>query len=210
MRYTHREFYRDREKYADRVFCSEDTFAVADGMGTLQGSKCASQKAVELVERYRPFTDLSDLNVFFQRINRKIMQEVAKLGDESVSGTTLSVLSLNSDKFLVGHVGDSRIYLLREGELELLTEDQIRFRGGKKYVSALGLEWNLPTLLYEDSLLEGDRFLLISDGAVDKIKDEEVAKILKLNDIEESANLLMETYVSSHPEDDLSFIIVHT
>jgi protein phosphatase len=208
LRYTYREFYRDRDSYADRLFFSSDTFAVADGMGTLQGSRCASQKAVEMVDRYRPFRDLSDLNVFFQRINRKIMQEVAKLGDESVSGTTLSLLAFNGNNFLVGHVGDSRIYLLRDGGMELLTEDQIRLRGGKKYVSALGLEWSPPVLLYEDSVLEGDRFLLISDGAVDRISDEEVKDILSIKDLEKSADALMDTYITSEPEDDLSFIIV--
>ncbi len=209
MRYVCREFFKDREKYADRLFTSEDTFAVADGMGTLKGSRCASEKAVELVAKYRPFKDLSDLNVFFQRANRKIMQEVARLGDESVSGTTLSILSLNEGYFLVGHVGDSRIYLYRNGGLHLLTEDQIRFKGGKKYVSALGLEWNPQVILHEDTLLEGDRFLLISDGAVDSIEDTKIAQILSVESLEDAADLLMETYLSSHPEEDLSFVAVH-
>ncbi len=208
MRYTYREYCKDRDKYADRLFCSEDTFAVADGMGTLQGSKCASEKAIELVAKYRPFADLRDLNVFFQRTNRKIMQEVAKLGDESVSGTTLSLLSLNTDTFRIGHVGDSRIYLLRGQELTLLTQDQIRFKGGKKQVSALGLEWNPPVLLYEDKLLKGDRFLLISDGAVDVIEDAKLKDILATADIEEGAEALMDTYLSSCAEDDLSLIVV--
>jgi len=106
-------------------------------------------KAIQLLDRSRPFRSLEELEEFFIRTNREIMKETARLGDRHVAGTTLSVLSLQEDRYLIGHVGDSRIYLFREGYLDLLTEDQIRFRGGRKYVSALGLEWYPEVYLRE-------------------------------------------------------------
>jgi len=142
---------------------------------------------------------VEELESFFTRTNREIMKEIARLGDRYVAGTTLSVL--------IGHVGDSRIYLFREGYLDLLTEDQIRFRGGKKYVSALGLEWYPRVYLREGYFERGDIFLLISDGAVYTFSDSEL-EIFLSEDIEESARRLFERYLETIPREDLSFVIV--
>ncbi|HHJ64439.1 MAG TPA: hypothetical protein ENJ61_05970, partial [Aquifex aeolicus] len=105
MKFVVREFWRDPERYADRVYTSEDTFAVADGMGTSEGGKLAAEKAIQLLDRSRPFRELGELEEFFIRTNREIMKEIARLGDLHVAGTTLSVLSLSGDRYLIGHVG---------------------------------------------------------------------------------------------------------
>jgi len=201
------EFYHDRETFADRLYCSEDTFAVADGMGIGVGGKVAAQKAIELVDKYRPFTSLEDLETFFKRANRKIMEEIDRLGDRHMAGTTLSVLSFLDGRFMVGHVGDSRIYLLRDGKFKLLTEDQISYKGGKKYVQALGIEWNPQVVLREGETLKGDLFLVISDGVVEVFSDKELAELID-EDIERSANRILERYRSANPKEDLSFAIV--
>ncbi len=207
MKFVVREFWRDPERYADRVYTSEDTFAVADGMGTSEGGKLAAEKAIQLLDRSRPFRELGELEEFFIRTNREIMKEIARLGDLHVAGTTLSVLSLSGDRYLIGHVGDSRIYIFREGYLDLLTEDQIRYRGGRKYVSALGLEWYPEVYLREGRCHKGDIFLLISDGAVYTLSDSEL-EILLSEDIERSARRLFERYLETIPKEDLSFVIV--
>ncbi|WP_457601372.1 PP2C family protein-serine/threonine phosphatase [Hydrogenivirga sp.] len=202
-----REHFKDRETYADRLFCSEDTFAVADGMGLGKGAVAAAQKAVDLVERYRPFTSPQDMEEFFRRANLKVMEEIAKLGDIYTTGTTLSVLSLHEDRYVLGHVGDSRIYLLREGVLTLLTEDQVEIRNGKKQVSVLGMDWKLNTLTREDELRGGELFLLISDGAVEGLRDEEIERVLS-PELEESADRLMELCLSKNPQEEMSFVMV--
>jgi len=207
VRYVSREFYRDRNSYADRIYASEDTFAVADGMGIGPGGKLAAEKAVDLVARRRPFRSIGEILKFFEEANREIMKEIAMLGDRHAAGTTLSLLGFTEGVFLIGHVGDSRIYLFREGRLKLLTQDQVTYRGGKKYVSALGIDWRPEVYTLEDNYLKGDRFLLISDGAVEVLSEEDMERAMN-GDIDASAERLLEMYRQSCPEEDLSFIIV--
>lgn len=207
MKYVTGEFYRDRETFADRAFYSEDTFAIADGMGIGYGARVAAEKAIELVSLHRPFTSLKEIEDFFQRANLSIMEETAKLGDRHVAGTTLSLISFQEKKYFIGHVGDSRIYLWREGTLEVLTQDQIRVKEGRKYVSALGIDWKPETFLVEGNAVKGDLFLIISDGAVEVLKEKELEKLLSHN-IEESAQKLLNLYREVSPQEDLSFIIV--
>ncbi len=207
MKYTVREFWRDQNKYADRIYTSEKTFAVADGMGSGEGGKRAAEKAIQLISKYEPFKSISHLKSFFMKANDKIIKEIALLGDNRVAGTTLSVITFIEDRYLIGHVGDSRIYLFREGTLELLTEDQIVYKSGKKYVSALGLDWNPRIFLAEGKVKRGDVYLIISDGAVYTFSDSEL-EIIFSYDIESTADKLLDRYLSTIPQEDLSFIIV--
>jgi len=207
VKYTVREFWRDQNKYADRIYTSEKTFAVADGMGSGEGGKRAAEKAIQLISKYEPFKSISHLKSFFMKANDKIIKEIALLGDNRVAGTTLSVITFIEDRYLIGHVGDSRIYLFREGTLELLTEDQIVYKSGKKYVSALGLDWNPRIFLAEGKVKRGDVYLIISDGAVYTFSDSEL-EIIFSYDIESTADKLLDRYLSTIPQEDLSFIIV--
>lgn len=207
MRYVKREIFKDRETYADRLFVSESTFAVADGMGKGIGARLSAEEAVRLLEKEAPIEDLEHMERFFKRANLRIMKEIAKLGDRHVAGTTLSVLSLKEDTYLIGHVGDSRIYLRREGDLQLLTEDQIRYKEGKKYVKALGIEWNPPIVLSEGRTESGDIFLLISDGVAGTVKDEELKTAIS-EDLERSADRIEKIYREKLSDEDLSFILV--
>jgi len=207
VKYVTGEWCRDRERFADRLYCSEDTFAVADGMGIGVGGRMAAEKAVELIDEYRPFATIQELSLFFKEANLKIMEEIAKLGDREVAGTTLSLVSFIDGEYLLGHVGDSRIYLLRKGKLLLLTEDQITYRNGKKYVSALGIDWKVDVFLSQGTVMKGDIFLLMSDGAVNVLGEEEILSVLG-EDIELSAQRLLKVYVDKDPSEDLSFAIV--
>ena len=65
MRSVVREVYRNRRTYADRIFCSEDTFAIADGMGKGRGAVLAAERVVEMVSRERPFRTLDEMYRFF-------------------------------------------------------------------------------------------------------------------------------------------------
>lgn len=207
MRYVYGEFFRDRETFADRIYTSEDTFAVADGMGTGPGGRLAAEKAIALVDRRRPFRSLEEVKAFFEEANEEVMKEIARLGDRHAAGTTLSLLSFTDDSFLIGHVGDSRIYLFREGRLRLLTRDQVVYRGGRKYVKALGIEWKPEVHTLEEGFRKGDRFLLISDGAIDNLSDTEIEEAMN-GDIDLSARRILDLYRKGGPGEDLSFIIV--
>ena len=207
MKYVKREIFKDKETYADRLFASEGTFAVADGMGKGLGARLSAEEAIRLLEKEAPIENLEQMERFFRKANLRIMKEIAKLGDRHVAGTTLSVLSLREDTYLIGHVGDSRIYLKREEDLLLLTEDQIRYKEGKKYVKALGIDWNPPVILSEGRTRRGDIFLLISDGVAGTVEDEELKGAIS-SDLEESAGRIEEIYREKLSDEDLSFILV--
>ncbi len=207
MNYAVGEFFTDRERYADRIFVSERTFAVADGMGKGVGGRMAAEKAISLLSEEHPFSSLEDMLSFFERANVEIMKEIAMLGDRHAAGTTLSLLNLAGGRYMVGHVGDSRVYLLREGRLHLLTEDQITYRGGKKYVTVLGVEWRPKVHVCEDRVLKGDTFLLISDGAVGTLSDEAIAEVLR-EDPQRGRERLLNLYREGGKGGDMAFVIV--
>ncbi len=203
-----RSHYASPETYADRYLVSEDTFAIADGMGIGKGAVVAAEKAVGLIEKMRPFGSEEEVRRAFYRVNKEIIKELGKYGDELVSGTTLSVLSVVEDRFVVGHVGDSRIYLFREGRMELLTEDQVRYRNGRKKVKVLGLEWNPPVYTRSGEAREGDLFLLISDGFVKAIDEELLMELINPDYLEESAENIIRTFSESLSGEDLTFILL--
>jgi len=176
-------------------------------MGTGIGARVAAERAIELLGESRPFTSLDEIYSFFQKTNRRIMEDIARLGDRHVAGTTLSLVSFSGNNFLIGHVGDSRIYLKRKGEMELLTVDQIKYRGGKKLVKALGIEWNPDVVLREGSLEKGDIFLLVSDGVTGSIGEGELNKTIS-EDIEDSAEKIEELYHGRSLREDFSFILI--
>ena len=80
--------------------------------------------------------------------------------------STLSVLVLHADRIHVGHVGDSRIYRLRDGRCECLTTDHVWPRADMRHVlrRAVGLDHHLVVDCFSDALAPGDRFVMVSDG----------------------------------------------
>lgn len=100
------------------------TFAVADGMGgTKDGEKgaiVATQELSKLDEYAQQLSLPEALRRYIQHVNHQIIQEA---GGTEQTGSTLSILSLTQEEWFVGHVGDSRIYLLRDGVLTPLTHD---------------------------------------------------------------------------------------
>jgi protein phosphatase len=110
-------------------------------------------------------------------------------------GTTLVAVQFYDDRLLVAHIGDSRLYRLRGGELQQLTRDhsllqeqidtgmitagQARFSKNKNLVTrALGVEPTVNTEMNEYHVLPGDIYLLCSDGLNDMMEDEEIVMTL--------------------------------
>jgi len=193
---------------ADSYLATGDTFAVADGMGKGKGAVLSSRKAVELLSQMRPYRSEEELRQAFLKINKEIIKEVGKLGDTAATGTTLSALALDTDRYFLAHVGDSRIYLLRDGELSLLTVDQVRLKGRRKVVRVLGLDWSPEVFTRSGELKEGDTFLLISDGFLDVISEEELKQALSGDSVEECANTIGKLFEERSEDGELTFVVV--
>jgi protein phosphatase len=181
-------------------------YIVADGMGGHAAGEVASRLAVDtLVDSLRlqgwtgATTDVARaghlLAEAIQEANRKICDTVLLRAEWRGMGTTVVVLLACGDHALIGHVGDSRAYLLRDGEFRRLTSDhswvneQVRMgllsddaaqRHPMRNIvtRALGNRMDVSLELHDESVRRGDAFLLCSDGLNTMLTDEEIGDTL--------------------------------
>jgi protein phosphatase len=117
---------RQRRANEDSFYARSPLFAVADGMGGAQAGEVASRLAVQVLEQGLPEGDGSvedRLRVRVEEANARI-NDLSRSDDQRAGmGTTLTVAYVGEDELSVAHVGDSRLYRLRGGELERLTDD---------------------------------------------------------------------------------------
>ena len=188
-----------RSNNEDAVFVGTRLFVVADGMGGLPAGELASEILVRelAVVDGMPESDepLQDLIGALQTANRRIEEAVSDDAARDGMGTTVTALLLSGDRVAALNVGDSRCYLIRDGELTQLTRDDT-------YVQALVDQGVLtpddarrhPQRALVTQAVQGgpfrpagrmvpvragDRFLLCSDGLTDYVEDEVIAQVLR-------------------------------
>lgn len=189
-------------------------YLVADGMGGHTHGEVASRTAVDAIRQYvgdfaqdgtappYPGQDpecpqhWSLLKGAILSAHERVLRAIRQDGTLHGMGTTVAALLVSDESAVVAHVGDSRIYRLREGELELLTEDhtwvneqvtagflsedQARAHPLKNVVTrALGGDGKLEVDVDEVDLQPGDRYLLCSDGLTTMLRDPEIARRLR-------------------------------
>jgi protein phosphatase len=192
-------------------------FLVADGMGGHAGGEIASSIAVATLEEWIT-TRTSDqgpdeiLRLAAQEANSRINEVQRQKPELAGMGSTLTALSFRGDRFYIAHVGDSRAYRLREGQLEQLTRDHSLvwhlFENGvlrKKDLSthpqknlitrSIGPHSEVEIDLEQGEAREGDVYLLCSDGLTDVISDEGIGEALADN--EKTPQELGEDFVNS-------------
>jgi protein phosphatase len=169
---------------------------VADGMGGHSAGEVASRMAVDLISRMyyeSPGDPGSALMTSFIQANREIHQSSTEVQARKGMGTTCTALVLRNGTALTAHVGDSRLYLIRGGQIYLMTEDHSAVMGLVKrglltleearhhpdknvILRALGSHRNVDVSTWDEPfpIREGDRFLLCSDGLYDLVEDSEI------------------------------------
>jgi serine/threonine protein phosphatase PrpC len=189
---------RQRHANEDSYYARAPMFAVADGMGGAQAGEVASRIAAGAVERGQVSDDASaegQLAEIAQKANREIHKLAQEDSSRAGMGTTLTAALLRDDEVALGHVGDSRAYVLRNGKLKRLTKDhslveELRRQGRLTeeqaeehpqrsiITRALGPEpsVNVDTMTFRAR--DGDVFLLCSDGLTTMLSDEEIREIL--------------------------------
>ncbi len=174
-------------------------FAVADGMGGMNEGALASKYAVnalyELVNR--KIGDEVDAEKIFLIIKDAII-ELSDLLRSSIgkhAGTTIVLALIRGDNTVISHMGDSRAYLFRDGELSRLTEDHNLFallckterfteeelREDKTHhmlIRYVGME-NARPYVKVVPIKQGDKLLLCTDGLSEMVKDAEIAEIMR-------------------------------
>ncbi len=176
---------------------------VADGMGGHSAGEVASRLAVDVVTRayYEDGGDArSALEKAFHEANREIHKAAENDASKNGMGTTCTALVLQNGTAISAHVGDSRLYLIRQGSIYLMTEDhsavmemvkaglitleQARHHPEKNVIlRAMGSHPEVEVTTWQEPfpVKAGDRFLLCSDGLYDLVEDEEIKSIVMLS-----------------------------
>lgn len=190
---------RQRHANEDSYFARSPLFAVADGMGGAQAGEVASRIAASAFERRQKLSNEAPAEGQLEEIAQAANREIHRLAQEDSSragmGTTLTAAMVRNDEVALGHVGDSRAYVLRGGQLKRLTKDhslveELRRQGRLTeeeaeehpqrsiITRALGPEpsVNVDTMTFPAR--DGDVFLLCSDGLTTMVSDDEIQRIL--------------------------------
>jgi len=188
---------RQRHTNEDSFYAEAPVFAVADGMGGAQAGEVASAMAVEEFSNGHdgsksPETQLADVA---RAANRRIWEMSQNDQQRAGMGTTLTAVMVGETDVSVGHVGDSRLYLLRDGSLERLTRDHSlveefvrqgrltpeqaeRHPQRSVITRALGPESDVEVDTFTVPARDGDIYVLCSDGLSGMVRDDEMAAII--------------------------------
>lgn len=183
-----------REGNEDSYLVMAPLFAVADGMGGHRGGEVASSLAVDTLERLFARGE-GELVEQIREANRVVFERSTLDRAVAGMGTTLTAALLEDDRAHLAHVGDSRAYLFRDGELRLLTEDhtlvhRMVMEGELTEAEAethphrsiltrvIGVDADVEVDEIELDLRPGDRLLLCSDGLTGMLNDEDIARAL--------------------------------
>ncbi|MGB7987960.1 MAG: bifunctional protein-serine/threonine kinase/phosphatase [Candidatus Methylophosphatis roskildensis] len=159
--------------------------AVADGVGGHANGREAAEYVVRgLLADYYATPDTwsvaTALDKVLEALNRWLIASARHSRENAGMATTLSAVSLRGARYVTVHVGDSRIYLLRDGELRRLTTDHVWDHPELTNVlkRAIGLDDNLAVDYSDGELRAGDMFALMSDGVWNALKDSRIADVL--------------------------------
>ncbi len=192
--------------------------AIADGVSASEGGKEASQIAVrQFLDDYYSTPDswstkhaatkiLGALNLWLYNQGQKLYAGNCGLA------TTFSAIVLKSQTAHLFHVGDSRIYLLRDGHLECITQDhRVHFGDKSDYLArALGIDARLDIDYHTRDLQAGDCFILTTDGVHDVLHQEEVEQQLNSlsNEPQKCAETLVEQALKQGSQDNITCQVV--
>lgn len=218
---------RKRRRNEDAVVCEPPLFAVADGMGGAQAGELASRLAAAALREEQGEVMGGEERVasLIQEANRRVYQRSAEDRAVSGMGTTLTIALVEDGRVAIGHVGDSRAYLIRDGKLEQLTEDHSLVaelvRSGKLspeeaethpqrsvITRALGTDPDVDVDTFSIETRGGDLFLLCSDGLTSMVADDAILKIVEQhrNDLTRAARALVNAANRGGGEDNITVV----
>jgi serine/threonine protein phosphatase PrpC len=219
---------RKRRRNEDSFVIDPPLFAVADGMGGAQAGEVASRLAAAAFREFHGADDLDPeerLAAIIQEANRRIYERAA--GDAQVSGmgTTITAALVVADALVIGHVGDSRAYRLRDGKFEQLTDDHSLVadlvRSGRitpeeadahpqrsVITRALGTDQEVDVDTFTVPAESDDLFLICSDGLTTMVEDEEIRDlVMRAHDLEQAGKGLVKAANKAGGEDNITVVL---
>ncbi|WP_080874801.1 Stp1/IreP family PP2C-type Ser/Thr phosphatase [Oceanobacillus timonensis] len=234
---THCGQVRNHNEDAGGIFenkSAQPIAVIADGMGGHQAGDVASMLAVENIknkwEETEQIENAEDIKQWFQNIIRETNAQIFHKAQENKQlegmGTTLVAAVMIRNSLIIAHIGDSRLYIARGGQMEQLTEDhsfvnELVKRGEitegdaevhpyKNYIiRALGTDAEVDTDVRTLTWQVGDRLLLCSDGLSDKMSQSELAQFITSDkEMGEIGQQLIDLANQRGGEDNISLILM--
>lgn len=216
-----------REHNEDSYLVKTPLFVVADGMGGHEAGEVASNIAVTTMEAHAPkSTSPEALAAAVIKANEAVLRGAQDGTGKPGMGTTLTAAFVFEDEATIAQVGDSRAYLLHDGQLQRITRDhslvadlieqgrlteaEARFHPQRSVITrALGSDPHMQPDLYTLHVEEGDRLLLCSDGLCSMISDEDIEEILLDNPAPAHAcDALVEEAIIAGGLDNVTVIVI--
>ena len=190
--------------------------ALADGVGSGGGGREAAEYSVRgLLADYYATPDTWAIPYAFDRvlrsINRWLLAQSFSQYDAHRLVSTLSAVALRGDRFVVAHIGDSRVYLLRDHKLRQLTADHVWDKPEMQHVlkRAMGLDQHLVLDYLDDVLQAGDVFLLVSDGVWEVLGDKAMRALLDAaQEPQQIADKLVEQVAAKKGQDNATAMVL--
>ncbi len=217
---------RMRSSNQDYVLIGDGLFAVADGMGGHKGGNVASALCcgtlLKYLEGMKP--DEKVLRCGIVEANSAVFEKSSQDEDLQGMGTTLTVIWDAGERVILGHVGDSRAYLYRDGCLKQITEDhsfvwemvkrgtitpeEARIHPYRNIITkAVGTDPSVTPDIRTVKVIPGDLWLICSDGLTEYLTDRHLEEILEQYPPEEAADRMLEEALESGGKDNISLII---
>ena len=216
-----------RANNQDNWLAESALYGVADGMGGHKGGETASRVALQVfrnaIGQKKPDADV--LRMAVEAANRRVYDMSARDDTLSGMGTTMSMIWQDTNRLLIAHVGDSRIYRLREGRLQQITNDHsfvaelvrnniITPEMAKTHpqrniiTRAVGVDPFVQVDVLQEELLPGDLWLICSDGLHGMVEDGEIQTILSEMELEDAAERLIIRALENGGHDNVTFVLL--
>lgn len=203
-------------------------FIVCDGMGGHEAGQIASELATKtFIDVYRSHPSREAgvaCRAAITAANRYVVDVARAIPSRRGMGTTLSALLLVQDRAVIGQVGDSRVYRLRDGELLQITtdhtwvEDMVRLgtprdqaeshQNRHMITRAIGADGDVTPDIIDLDLQKDDQFMICSDGVTNHVGDDEIQRILSEFGPSEAAWRLVESALLGGGSDNATVIVV--
>jgi serine/threonine protein phosphatase PrpC len=218
---------RKRRQNEDAYVLEPPLFAVADGMGGARAGEIASSLAAAALQESDGNGASGEARVaaLIEEANRRVFRRASEDREASGMGTTMTVALVEDDRVAIGHVGDSRAYLIREGRLEQLTDDHSLVaelvRSGKLtpeeaeihpqravITRAVGTEPDVDVDTFSVQGEPGDLFLICSDGLTDMVDETTILDAVEQNrgDLKTAAKELVNAANRVGGEDNITVV----
>lgn len=216
---------RNNNEDVFRELPKEQFFVLADGMGGHNAGEIAAAKAVEymcsqvqglFISKSKNHFNLEQLKTHIGTVieNANLWVHHLGLSDPQFQGmgTTVCALLFYKEFVIYSHIGDSRIYKLRNGKIKAMTKDHLITRNlstpRKVLEKAIGTSIQVGIEIADEVTIPGDIYLMCSDGLTDLVNDEEIEDIISISpDLNRAGNALISLAKNRGGHDNITLLL---